>query len=300
MAPPGYLKLTVTGQIEERIARLYNLMVQCRLCPRKCEAKRTEGELGVCEAPGDLMVSSVFPHMGEEPPLSGTFGSGTVFLSHCNLRCIFCQNYEISHLGQGEIISTEKLASLLLGLQEKGCHNINFVTPTHYAPQLVEALAKGAERGLAIPVVWNCGGYESVEVLKLLDGIVDIYMPDIKYSEEKFAKKYSKAPDYWPVVKAAVKEMHRQVGDLYIDPKGIARSGLLVRHLVMPNGVAGPAAVFRFVADEISKETYINIMGQYRPCYKANNHDEIARRPTSEEFSQALDMAKECGLEPAG
>ena len=236
--------------------------------------------------------------MGEEPPLTGHFGSGTVFLSHCNLRCVFCQNYDISHFGEGEIVSTERLAGLMIELQERGCHNINFVTPTHFAPLLVEALAIGARSGLALPVVWNCGGYESIEVIKLLDGIVDIYMPDIKYSDEKPARKYSKAPDYWRVVKEVVLEMHRQVGDLFVDPKGIARKGLLIRHLVMPNDVAGSEEVLKFIAEEVSVDTYVNIMAQYRPCYKAVGHEKINRRPTVREFGEALEMARRFGLTP--
>ena len=296
MASPGYFKLTATGEIDSRIKQLNELMAECRLCPRECGAKRFEGEVGICEATGELKISSAFPHMGEEPPLTGGFGSGTVFLSHCNLRCVFCQNYDISHMGEGQTVSVDQLAALLIGLQERGCHNINFVTPTHYAPLLVEALAIGARSGLALPVVWNCGGYESIEVIKLLDGIVDIYMPDIKYSDEAPARKYSKAPDYWSVVRDVAMEMHRQVGDLFIDPRGIARFGLLVRHLVMPNGVAGSAAVLKFIAEEISDKTYVNIMTQYRPCYKTAEHEKIDRRPTAKEFEEVYKMARQYGL----
>jgi len=242
------------------------------------------------------MVSSAFPHFGEEPPLVGLYGSGTIFLTHCNLRCVFCQNYEISHLGEGEIITPKDLAKIMLYLQNQGCHNINFVTPTHYVPQIVEGLKHAIESGLNIPLVYNCGGYESLEVIKLLEGIFDIYMPDIKFFNPDLAKKYCNAPDYPEVVKKVVKEMHRQVGDLLIDNNGIAYRGLLIRHLVMPNCLEDTKEILHFIAKEISTDTYVNIMNQYRPLYIAHQYPDIARRISLKEYLTALQMAKEFGL----
>jgi len=242
------------------------------------------------------MVSSAFPHFGEEPPLVGLYGSGTIFLTHCNLRCVFCQNYEISHLGEGEIITPKDLAKIMLYLQNQGCHNINFVTPTHYVPQIVEGLKHAIESGLNIPLVYNCGGYESLEVIKLLERIFDIYMPDIKFFNADLAKKYCNAPEYPEVVKKVVKEMHRQVGNLLIDNNGIAYRGLLIRHLVMPNCLEDTKEILRFIAEEISTDTYVNIMNQYRPLYMAHQYPEIARRISLKEYLTALQMAKEFGL----
>lgn len=293
---PGYVAFHNAGELQKRAEKLVAMMERCELCARKCRVNRLKGELGVCRAPAELMVSSVFPHFGEEPELVGRYGSGTVFLTHCNLRCVFCQNYEISHLGQGSFISPEELADLMLGLQNRGCHNVNFVTPTHYAARIVESLDIAAGKGLELPVVWNCGGYENVEVIRILDGIVDIYMPDMKYSSRESAGKYSAAPDYPDVVKEVVKEMHRQVGDLEVDFRGIARRGLLVRHLVMPNDDAGSEGVFRFIAERISKNTYVNIMDQWRPLYKAMRHERIARPITSAEYQAAVEAARRHGL----
>ena len=242
------------------------------------------------------MVSSVFPHFGEEPPLVGYFGSGTIFLTHCNLRCIFCQNYDISHGGQGKEVTTNEFADYMIYLQRLGCHNINFVTPTHFTSQIISTLPKAIEMGLELPLVWNCGGYESVEVIKLLDGIVDIYMPDFKYSSSPSAKKYSKAPDYPDIVKEILREMHRQVGVLKMDNRGIAYRGLLIRHLIMPDGIAGTREAMEFIAKELSPDSYVNIMDQYRPCYKAFEHPEIDRRITTEEYEDAVRFAREAGL----
>lgn len=224
------------------------------------------------------------------------FGSGTVFLAHCSLRCAFCQNFDISHGGSGHACSPPELADIMLGLQRQGCHNINFVTPTHYAPQIVEALGTAAAKGLELPVVWNCGGYESMEALRLLDGVVDIYMPDVKFFDKNSAKKYYKAPDYPETIKAALKEMRRQAGDLALDPRGIAQKGLLIRHLVMPNGGADTAEILKYIAEEISIDSYVNIMDQYRPLYRANKFPEINRRPTSGEFEAAIATARQLGL----
>ncbi len=247
-------------------------------------------------AGSELMIASVFPHFGEEAPLVGNVGSGTIFLSHCNLRCVFCQNYDISHLGEGRITTIKEMAEQMVLLQERGCHNINFVTPTHYAPQIVSSIFEAAGMGLELPIVWNCGGYESLKVIKILEGVVDIYMPDIKYSSTKSGKHYSDTPDYFVVAKDVVKEMHRQVGDLKIDNHGIAEQGLLVRHLIMPNDTAGTEEVIQFIAEEISRNTYINIMDQYRPIYKASEFAEIDRRITRKEYGYAVELAEKYGL----
>ncbi|MBE0516193.1 MAG: radical SAM protein, partial [Methanophagales archaeon] len=254
------------------------------------------GETGYCKSGNELMVSNVHPHYGEEAVLVGTYGSGTIFLTNCNLGCIYCQNYDISHLGYGQRVTEEELAQSMLSLQKRGCHNINFVTPTHFIPQIVKALKIAIENGLHVPLVYNCGGYESKSTIALLDGIVDIYMPDIKYGDEESAKKYSNAPDYFVVCKAAVKEMHRQVGDLTVDERGIAVRGLLIRHLVLPNRVAGSAEVFKFIATGLSKESYVNIMIQYRPMYRAYEYKELNREIKMSEYREALDIAKEWGL----
>jgi putative pyruvate formate lyase activating enzyme len=238
------------------------------------------------------MVSSAFPHFGEEPPLVGYHGSGTIFLTHCNLRCIFCQNYDISHLGNGEPMTSSDMARVMVRLQEMGCHNINFVTPTHYAPQIVASLPEAIEKGLRLPIVYNCSGYESLEVIRLLEGVVDIYMPDAKYMDGRHSEELSNAPDYPEVLKAVLKEMHRQVGDLTADSKGIAERGLLIRHLVMPNRVASSEAVFRFIAEEISVHSYVNIMDQYRPEYRAHEYPDINRRITQKEYLEAIQWAR--------
>lgn len=293
---PGYIKLYESGELEERIKGLRTLLSPCRVCPRNCGVDRLQGEVGTCRAGKELMLSSAFPHFGEEEPLVGINGSGTIFLTHCNLRCIFCQNYDISHGGEGKGVDPEDLADVMIALQNKGCHNINLVTPTHYTPQIVEALPFAVEKGLRLPLVYNCGGYESVETLRLLDGIIDIYMPDAKYSNAEAARRYSKAPDYFEVMKKALKEMHRQVGDLKLDERGIAYRGLLIRHLVMPNGVVGTKEVVEFIAKELSTNSYVNIMSQYRPCYQAYKYPEIDRRITYTEYFEALNMAKKVGL----
>ncbi|MEE8383168.1 MAG: radical SAM protein [Thermodesulfobacteriota bacterium] len=242
------------------------------------------------------MISSAFPHFGEEPPLVGNRGSGTIFLTHCNLKCIFCQNYDISHLGHGKTISSEQLAEYMYSLQKRGCHNINFVTPTHYLPQIMAALSYAIDLGLTIPLVYNCGGYETFEAIHLLDGIIDIYMPDVKFARKEVAEKYTQAPDYPEVVKKALKEMHRQVGDLQINAEGIAERGLLIRYLVMPNGLADSRELMHFIATEISPHSYVNVMNQYRPEYKASDYPEISRGITHQEYSEAVESAKDEGL----
>ena len=289
---PSYISLFEKGELGQRIRILKEFLKECRLCPRECRVDRLNGEKGVCQAGLEPMVSSAFPHFGEELPLVGYHGSGTIFLTHCNLRCIFCQNCDISHLGNGEPMTSSDMARVMVGLQEMGCHNINFVTPTHYAPQIVASLPEAIEKGLRLPIVYNCSGYESIEVIRLLEGVVDIYMPDAKYMDRKHSRKFSNAPDYPEVIKEVLKEMHRQVGDLTINPKGIAERGLLIRHLVMPNGVASSEAVLRFIAEEISTHCYVNIMDQYRPEYRAHEYPEINRRITQKEYLEATQWAK--------
>jgi len=257
---------------------------------------RMKEDKGYCRSGKQLIVSSYSPHFGEEEPLVGVGGSGTIFLTNCNLLCLYCQNYDISHLGDGAPASEEETADCMIYLQRRGCHNINFVTPTHFTPQLVRAIEIAIPKGLHLPIVWNCGGYENVETIRLLEGVVDIYMPDIKYSSSDSARKYSNAPDYFDRCKEAVKEMHRQVGDLLIED-GIAKRGLLIRHLVLPNDAAGSREVLKFIAEEISTNTYLNIMDQYRPMYKAYDYEELSRRTTLKEYKRVVEMAEELGLE---
>jgi putative pyruvate formate lyase activating enzyme len=289
---PSYVSLFEKGELIQRVKLLNEFLKECRLCPRECRVNRLDGEVGVCQAGSDLTISSAFPHFGEEPPLVGNHGSGTIFLTHCNLRCVFCQNYDISHLGRGERIASYDMTRIMLRLQEIGCHNINFVTPTHYAPQIVASLPEAIEKGLRLPIVYNCSGYESLEVIRLLEGIIDIYMPDAKYMDEKYSKRFSNAPDYPEVIKKVIKEMHRQVGDLTINAEGIAERGLLIRHLVMPGEVASSEAMLKFIAEEISIHSYVNIMEQYRPEYQAHEYHEISRRITLKEYMEAIQWAK--------
>ena len=279
----------------DKIKQAYRLMEKCSICPRRCGVNRLKGQVGFCKAGLLPMVSSFHGHFGEEPPISGRNGSGTIFFTHCSLRCVFCQNYPISQLSQGKEVSVKELAEMMLKLEREGCHNINFVTPTHYMPQILEAVFIAKEKGLKIPLVYNCGGYESMEALEILDGIIDIYMPDMKYSSDAAAKKYSNAPDYFKINKAAVKEMYRQVGGLKIE-KGIAKRGLLIRHLVLPGDLAGSQKIFEFIADELSPDIYVNIMAQYYPCHLAFKFPEISRRIRHAEYMEALRIAKEKGL----
>ncbi|OGP73023.1 MAG: radical SAM protein [Deltaproteobacteria bacterium RBG_16_49_23] len=289
---PSYMSLFEKGELEKRVRFLTDILKECRLCPRECRINRLSGEVGYCKAPPELMISSAFPHFGEEPPLVGYDGSGTIFLTHCSLRCLFCQNYDISHEGRGEPVTPSDMARTMKRLQELGCHNINFVTPTHYTPQIIASLPEAIEMGLHLPIVYNCSGYESLEVIQLLDGIVDIYMPDAKYMDEKCARRYSNAPDYPEALKKILKEMHRQVGDLKMNSAGIAERGLLIRHLVMPGEAASSEAVLKFIAEEISVHSYVNIMDQYRPEYRAFDHPEISRRITHQEYLEAVQLAK--------
>jgi len=295
MSWPAYLDLHATGELARRADAASCLLEQCRVCPRECLAQRLHGERGVCQVGDQAMVSSYGPHFGEERPLVGTGGSGTIFLTHCNLCCVFCQNADISQGDEGRITSAHELAQIMLTLQRMGCHNINFVTPTHQVPQILRALVLAAGQGLRLPLVYNCGGYESLQTLRLLDGVVDIYMPDFKYADAAAARQYSGVEGYPEVARAAFAEMHRQVGDLVPDRRGIATRGLLVRHLVLPNGLAGTGEVVRFLAG-LSPGTYVNVMDQYRPCYRAHEHPALTRRPTRAEIQEAVRMARAAGL----
>jgi putative pyruvate formate lyase activating enzyme len=293
---PSYLELYKTGELEKRLNALKEKLTNCDLCPRRCGVNRFKEKGTYCKTGINSVVSSSGPHFGEESPLVGTTGSGTIFFTFCNLRCCFCQNYEISQLGIGEEVNTRTLARMMISLQERGCVNINFVTPTHVVFQIAEALLFAVEDGLRIPLVYNSSGYDSEETIRLLDGIFDIYMPDIKYSDNENAKKYSGAPDYFEFAKGAVKEMHRQVGDLQLSDEGIAIKGLIVRHLVLPEGLAGTEKVMKFIAEEVSVHTYINIMEQFRPCYRAKEFNELSRRISPDEFEDAISIAKKFNL----
>jgi len=295
MSWPAYLELHKQGELEARAEAAERLLEPCRVCPRECLAQRLQGEIGVCGVAAKAMISSHGPHYGEERPLVGYGGSGTIFLAHCNLCCVFCQNYEISQQGEGQVVTVEDLAQMMLSLQRLGCHNINFVTPSHQVPQILRALPIAVEGGLDVPLVYNCGGYESLETLRLLEDVFDIYMPDFKYAEAAKAQQYSRVENYPEIAKAALREMHRQVGDLVMDRRGVARSGLLVRHLILPNNLAGTGEIVRFLA-ELSEDTYVNIMAQYRPCYRAHEYPLLARQPTRAEYEEAVRLARAAGL----
>ena len=292
---PAYVQLYKTGELENRVSDAHEMLKECKLCARECGVNRLQGESGFCKSGSQAMISSAGPHFGEEPPLVGRSGSGTIFLTNCNLGCVFCQNYDISQLGRGQEIEQDELARAMLALQNMGCHNINFVTPTHYVPQILAALLIAVENGLRVPLVHNCGGYESIPALKLLDGVFDIYMPDIKYGDNDAGEKYSSAPGYFDAVTAAVSEMYRQVGDLKINTEGVAERGLLIRHLVLPNNLAGTKEVMKYIS-RLSKNSYVNIMDQYRPAHRAAKYPELNRRISSEEFVGAISLAEEAGL----
>jgi putative pyruvate formate lyase activating enzyme len=292
---PAYLQLARTGELMRRVEQAYSHLSSCDLCAQACHVDRNTKK-GVCRTGKLACVSSYGPHHGEEAPLSGQRGSGTVFFTNCNLRCRFCQNYDISQLGEGHEVQPEEIASMMIDLENMGCHNINFVSPSHVVAQILAAVAIAAEAGLRLPLVYNTGGYDSLAALELLDGVVDIYMPDMKYADAKIAQRLSKAKDYPAANRAAVKEMHRQVGDLVMDERGIAQRGLLVRHLVLPDGLAGTAEVARFLAEEISRDTYINVMAQYHPSYRANEHPPLDRRITPREYTEAVAACHAAGL----
>jgi putative pyruvate formate lyase activating enzyme len=293
---PAYLKTHRAGLLEDKIAKAQRLLESCSVCPRDCKVNRKKGEKGFCRAGFLPKVSSSSPHFGEEQPLVGIHGSGTIFLTHCNLGCLFCQNYSISHLDEGKEISIEQLSRMMVTMQSLNCHNINFVSPTHYVPQILAALPYAIALGLSVPLVYNTGGYDSVETLELLDGIFDIYMPDFKYSTEEVAEEYSQARDYPRVAKQAIKEMFRQVGDLVLDDRGITLRGLLIRHLVLPSGLAGTQNVMQFLSQDISKNTYVNIMAQYYPCGDIPPGSPLSRRISKLEYLQAVETAKKEGI----
>jgi putative pyruvate formate lyase activating enzyme len=292
---PSYLNLG-KKELKRRIERLFKILESCEICPRKCHVNRLKGEKGYCQLGYLPMVSTYHPHFGEETPLVGKYGSGTIFMTSCNLSCVYCQNYEISQLRIGEEVSFERLAEMMIELQNSGCHNINFVTPTPQVPAILKSLEIAIDKGLKVPLVYNTSSYDSLEVIKLLDGIIDIYLPDARYSDDKIALKYSNAPNYFEIMKAVIKEMHRQVGDLIVNEEGIAIRGLIIRHLVLPNGLAGSEKIFEFIAKEVSKNTFLNIMDQYWPAYKAHQYPELSRRITKEEFQEAINLAKKFGL----
>jgi len=294
---PSYLKLEREGELEKREKALWEILASCEICARGCGANRLGGETGVCSTRARIKVYSAGPHFGEERELVGSGGSGTVFFSNCNLLCCFCQNWEINHRGDGEQTSDRELADMMMALQRRGCHNINFVTPSHVVPQIVKAVRIAAAKGLRLPLVYNTGGYDNIEVIKMLDGIVDIYLPDFKYQDGELAAKYSSGVSDYPEVAAAViKEMHRQVGDLETDSRGIATRGLIIRHLVMPNNIGGTDRLVRWIAEELGKDTYLNLMAQYRPEHKAFDYPAIARRPTREAWKEAVTWALQAGL----
>ncbi len=293
---PSYLNLP-TGELRRRAEQARAHLEDCDLCPRDCHVNRRQTTKGaVCRTGERAVVASFGAHFGEERCLVGRHGSGTIFFSWCNLRCQFCQNYDISQLGEGREVGPGDIAAMMLDLQDRGCHNINFVTPSHVVPQILAAVAVAAERGLRVPLVYNTGGYDALISLQLFDGVVDIYMPDMKYADEALARRYSKVPNYPVINRAAVKEMHRQVGDLVLTADGIALHGLLVRHLVLPNAIAGTSDIVRFLANEISPHTFLNVMDQYRPCFKAADILELNRPITRNEFREALRLAEVAGL----
>jgi len=286
------------SEIEHRIEQAYKLLEACRVCPRECGVNRLRNDkLGFCRSGLNPVVSSASAHHGEEPPLSGTRGSGTIFLANCNMKCVYCQNYPISQMGNGVEKSPAELACQMLWLQEQGCHNLNLVTPTHFMPQILKSWGIARERGFTLPLVYNTSGYDSVEALRLLDGIVDIYLPDMRYSDNRIAMLYSIAPHYVEVNRAAVREMFRQVGNLEIDEQGVAKRGIIIRHLVLPGGLSGTEGVMKFLAEEISKDVYISLMSQYFPAYKAAEFKELSRKTTAGEYDEACRIREQYGLE---
>lgn len=294
-SPARYVDLHKSGELQHRARRAREQERACNLCARYCGINRYERH-GGCRTGVKARVASFGPHHGEEDPLRGYRGSGTIFFSLCNLRCQFCQNHDISQSASGREVESDELAAIMLELQNAGCHNINFVSPSHVVAEILEALDIAAEHGLNIPLVYNTGGFDSLEALHLLDGVMDIYMPDMKYSDRIVARRYSKIGNYPEVNRAAVKEMHRQVGDLILDERGIAIKGLLVRHLILPNGLAGTSEIVRFLAEEISSNTYLNLMDQYRPAYRIHDDPQLNRPLRSDEYGQAVDLARDAGL----
>lgn len=294
---PSYLKLHRSGELKRRGERLWVMMESCELCPRICGTDRLKGERGICGSNSQMEISSFHPHFGEEKPLVGKGGSGTVFMSNCSLRCVFCINWETSQGGDGVPRSIDQLTNMMLSLQKIGCPNINIVTPTHYSAHILLALDKAASRGLKVPLVYNTCGWERIEILKILDGVVDIYLPDFKYSDSNMASKYSSGAGSYPdVTKQALLEMHCQVGVAKPAPDGLMYRGLMIRHLVMPNNVSGTREVLDWISENLPKDTFVNIMSQYSPMYKASDFPEISRRITRAEYSDAVSHARSLGL----
>ncbi len=293
---PSYLRLEEEGRFEERIDQAYAVLESCQLCPRRCGVNRLRGEAGVCRTAEHAVVFSAQPHYGEELPLVGDHGSGTIFFSNCNLRCVFCQNWPIAHEGRGQPLDVDALADLMLRVQRSGCHNVNLVTPTHVVPQILQATRIAAQRGLSIPLVYNTGGYDALHTIELLDGVVDIYLPDLKFMDAEPAARYMGAQDYPETAQAAIAEMHHQVGELVTDLRDIAVRGLMIRHLVMPNHVANTRAFVHWVAETLTPSTYVNIMSQYRVEHRAFEHPDIARAISTQEYLEAMDWAEEAGL----
>jgi len=293
---PVYLKLLKQGLLEERVQQTYQHLEECDVCPLECGVNRLKGELGLCQTGEFPRVSSYFPHTGEEKPISGYRGSGTIFFSRCNLRCVYCQNADISQQSVGREVRPEELAKMMLNLQAAGCHNINFVSPSHIVPQILAGVHLAAQSGLQIPLVYNTGGYDSPAMLTLLDGVVDIYMPDMKYGDVTIALRYSRIKNYPGINQDSVLEMQRQVGDLKLDNQGVAYHGLLVRHLVLPNNLAGSETILKFLAEEVSKQVYLNIMAQYRPAHMAADYPELNRRIRPDEYQAVVAIARRLGL----
>jgi len=294
---PRFIDLYRTGELKKRAREAGDLLASCTLCPRNCGANRRQGQLGFCRSGFLPTVSSYNAHHGEEPPISGTRGSGTIFFSHCNLSCCYCQNWPISQLGQGQEVSCERLAGMMMELQQRGCHNINFVTPPHMTAQILMALEIAVPQGFNLPLVYNTSGYDSLDSLKLLEGVIDIYLPDIRYTDPGAAERYSGAGDYPAVNQAALKEMWRQVGELQLDGEGIAFRGMLVRHLVLPNGLSQTREALKFLAREMSPKAHLSLMSQFFPAHKANQTAELGRSISLEEYQQAVEWAEEFGLE---
>ncbi len=293
---PSYIEIYKKGELHKRIEKAYGILKRCSICPWECGVNRLAGELGVCNTGERLVIWDYMPHFGEEAPLVGTNGSGAIFITYCNLKCVFCQTYDISHLGEGAEVSLERFAEIMISLQQNGCHNINFITPSHVVPQILAALPLAIENGLRIPLIYNTGGYDSMDALELLDGIFDIYMPDFKFWDPEIAERFLGVKDYPEVARMAIRQMHRQVGNLNLDNQSVAQKGLIVRHLIVPGGLAGTKEIVRFLAKEISPNTYVNIMGHYRPCGEADRYPELNRGITRGEYENALDIAKNGGI----
>jgi putative pyruvate formate lyase activating enzyme len=294
---PTYLSLWASGELGQRVRKAREMLRACCLCPRRCGVNRIEGQKGFCRSGFSLQVSSYNVHHGEEPVISGVRGSGTIFLTHCNLRCVFCQNYPISQLGVGREKRIEEVGGMMLDLQARGCHNVNWVTPTHFVPQLMEALTWAVERGFRLPLVYNTNGYDSLETLELLDGIVDVYLPDMKYGDEGIARTYSQAPDYPVMNGRAIREMYRQVGWQACTEKGLLRRGMIIRHLILPHRLAGTERLARFIAEGLSRDCPVSLMTQFFPAYRAKDFPELNRRITSAELEDAMKMLDRYGLE---